>query len=92
MAEGKAAAQKVLDGLRWSELPEGAQERIRKEYITAGTLDLSSVQASMWSTYRGQAIAVYRKEHDWDAWAYDKGLPSDLGKLIRILDIVAPPW
>jgi hypothetical protein len=90
--EGKAAAQKVLDGLRWSELPAGAQAQIREQYITEGTLDLAGVQASMWSTYRSKAVAWYREEHDWDAWAYDKGLPSDLAKLQRNLDIVGPPW
>jgi hypothetical protein len=91
-AAGKAAAQKVLDGLRWGDLPAGAQEKIRAEYIDAGTMDLAGVQASMWKQYRAAAIAWYRKEHEWDAWAYDKGLPSDLHSLITNLDIVGPPW
>jgi hypothetical protein len=91
-AEGQAAAKKVLDGLRWSELPAGAQAKIRAEYIKEGTMNLGGVQASMWKQYRAAAIAAYRKEHDWDAWAYDKGLPSDLRTLINNLDIVGPPW
>jgi hypothetical protein len=89
---GKNAAQKVLDGLRFSELPAGAQEKIRAEYINEGTLNMPAVQASIWSSYRSQAIEWYRKEHDWDAWAYDKGLPSDLSDLHRNLDIIGPPW
>ena len=89
---GKAAAQKVLDGLRWDELPAGAQAKIREEYLDAGSLNMPGVQASIWNKYRGEAIAWYRKEHDWDAWAYDKGLPSDLRSLIRTLDIAGPPW
>jgi hypothetical protein len=91
-AAGKAAAQKVLDGLRWDELPAGAQAKVRAEYIKAGTMNLAGVQASMWKQYRAAAIAAYRAEHDWDAWAYDKGLPSDLRTLISNLDIVGPPW
>lgn len=91
-AEGTSAAQKVLDGLCWSELPAGAQEKVRAEYIKEGTMDLAGVQASMWKQYRAAAIAAYRKEHDWDAWAYDKGLPSDLRVLINNLDMVGPPW
>ena len=91
-AQGKAAAQKVLDGLRWSELPEGAQAKIRAEYITEGTLNMPAVQAGIWSSFRAKAIEWYRNEHDWDAWAYDKGLPSDLAKLHRNLDIIGPPW
>lgn len=91
-AEGTSAAQKVLDGLRWSELPEGAQEKVRAEYIKEGTMDLAGVQASMWKQYRAAAIAAFREEHSWDAWAYDKGLPSDLNGLIHDLDIVGPPW
>jgi hypothetical protein len=89
---GKAAAQKVLDDLRWSELPAGAQAKIREEYLDSGSLNMPGVQASMWKAYRGEAIAWYRKEHDWDAWAYDKGLPSDLGSLMKTLDIAGPPW
>jgi hypothetical protein len=91
-AAGKAAAQKVLDGLRWGELPAGAQEKIRTEYLEAGTMDLAGVQASMWKQYRAAAITWYRQEHQWDAWAYDKGLPSDLRRLTKNLDIVGPPW
>ncbi|HEU0074025.1 MAG TPA: hypothetical protein VFS30_08430, partial [Dehalococcoidia bacterium] len=89
---GKAAAQKVLDDLRWGELPAGAQAKIRAEYVDAGSLNMPGVQASIWNKYRGEAIAWYRKEHDWDAWAYDKGLPSDLRSLIKTLDIAGPPW
>jgi hypothetical protein len=91
-ADGASAAQKVLDGLRWSELPEGAQATIRAEYINEGTMNLGGVQASMWNVYRAAAIAAFRKEHDWDAWAYDNGLPSDLRSLESKLDIVGPPW
>lgn len=91
-ARGKADAQKELDKLRWGDLPEGAQERIRQEYLDAGKMNLGGAQQTMWTIYRSEAVAWYRQQHDWDAWAYDRGLPSDLGKLHRILDIVGPPW
>ncbi|MFQ5382144.1 MAG: hypothetical protein ACE5EF_11095, partial [Dehalococcoidia bacterium] len=84
-AQGKAAAQKVLDGQRWNDLPAGAQAKIRAEYIQEGSMDLAGVQASIWKQYRSAAIAEFRKKHDWDAWAYDHSLPNDLGTLIKNL-------
>ncbi len=91
-AQGKTAAQKVLDGLRFNELPAGAQQKIRDEYIKEGTMNLAGVQDTMWKQFRAQAIETYRKKHDWDAWAYDHGLPNDLQSLIKVLDVVGPPW
>lgn len=91
-AAGKKDADRVLNGLRWNELSEGAKAKIRAEYLKEGTLDLAGAQQAAWSKYKAKAMAHYRSKHSVDAWMYDNGLGGDLAKLERMLNAGSPPW
>jgi hypothetical protein len=91
-AAGAAAGKRVLDAQRWDDLPEGARAKIREEYLKTADLGVPAAQAAMWKVFRDKAVAQYRADHSWDAWAYDNGLPNNMGYLLKVLEIRSPPW
>jgi len=91
-AAGAAAGKRVLDAQRWDDLPEGARAKIREEYLKTADLGVPAAQGAMWKVFRDKAVAQYRADHSWDAWAYDNGLPNNMGYLLKVLEIRSPPW